>query len=172
MRAHWAYLKYLLRHKWYVFLECIKLGIPFRGLVHDWHKFLPDEWFPYVRYFYNPDGSARQHRDETGYYKPTDTGDKAFDIAWLRHQKRSWHHWQSWVLAEDEGDSRLLEMDRHSLLEMVADWRGAGRAQGTPDTWAWYKAHKDKLQLHPATRALVLLEFLFAGVSWADLVRY
>ena len=73
MRAHWSYLKYVLRHKWYVLIECVRLGIIWQGLWHDWHKFLPSEWFPYARYFHNPDGSPRQIRNETGYYKPTDT---------------------------------------------------------------------------------------------------
>ena len=31
MRAHLAYLSYVLRHKWYVLLECAKLGILWRG---------------------------------------------------------------------------------------------------------------------------------------------
>jgi len=73
MRAYISYLKYILRHKWFVFWEACKLGIPWLGLIHDWHKFLPDEFFPYARYFYNPDGSKKQVRDKTGYYKPDDT---------------------------------------------------------------------------------------------------
>jgi len=155
MRAHLAYLRYVLRHKWFVFVECIKLGIPWRGLVHDWHKFLPGEWFPYVRFFYHPDGTPKQRRDETGYYKPTDTGDAAFDYAWLLHQKRGKHHWQWWVLPEDEGGIKVLPMPDKYRREMLADWRGAGRAQGKPDTRRWYEANKDKMQLHPETRAWI-----------------
>ena len=53
MKAHIAYLKYVLRHKWYVFLACRTLRVPlWQSVVHDWTKFLPQEWFPYVRKFY------------------------------------------------------------------------------------------------------------------------
>jgi hypothetical protein len=39
--------------------------------------------------------------------------------------------------------------------EMLADWRGAGRALGKPDTQAWYAANRDKMKLHPETRAWI-----------------
>ena len=137
-----AYLKYIICHKWFVFWECVRLGIVWRGLIHDWHKFLPGEWLPYARYFYNLDGTP----------KPTETGDPAFDFAWLLHQKRGRHHWQWWILPEDEGGIKILPMGEKDRLEMLADWRGAGKAQGTPDTKLWYKANNQKMQLHPDTR--------------------
>ena len=152
---HWSYLKYVVRHKWYVFLASVDLGVPWLGLIHDWSKFLPSEWFPYVRFFYERDGSPRQRRDDTGYYKPTDTGDPAFDFAWLLHQKRNKHHWQWWILPEDGGGQKVIEMPQRYIKEMVADWRGAGRAQGTPDTGAWYRKNKDKMLLGPNARRQV-----------------
>jgi hypothetical protein len=155
IRQNTAYLAYVLRHKWFVFLECCNLGIHWRGIVHDWHKFLPSEWFPYVRFFHNPDGSKKQRRDKTGYYKPDDTGDGAFDYAWFLHQKRAKHHWQSWILPMSDGSRRALAMDDASRREMMADWRGAGRAQNTSNTMAWYMANKDKMQLHHETRAWI-----------------
>jgi hypothetical protein len=156
MKRYWQYLKYVLWHKWCVFLACIKLGIPWLGLIHDLSKFRPDEFVPYARHFYNPDGSKREkQRDKTGYYKPTDTGDAAFDFAWLLHQKRNRHHWQFWTLPEDEGGLKILPIPGHYLREMLADWKGAGRAQGKPDTAAWYKANGKKLQLHPNSRAWI-----------------
>lgn len=156
MRAHLAYLRYVLRHKWFVFLECRKLGVPlWTAVLHDWDKFLPDEWFPYVHFFYEPDGSPKQRRDSTGYYKPTDTGNAAFDFAWLLHQKRNRHHWQWWVLPEDNGGEKILPIPDVYRREMLADWRGAGRAQGTPDTAVWYEKNKDKMRLHLDTRAWI-----------------
>jgi len=163
IRRHLSYLSYVVRHKWYVFVAACKLGIPWRGLVHDLSKFRPDEWFPYARFFYEEDGSRKQRRNSTGYYKPTDTGDTAFDFAWLLHQKRNQHHWQWWVLPEDEGGVKVMPMSSEAAREMVADWRGAGRAQGKPDTLAWYQANKDKMQLHPVTREYV--EFLLRSTQ-------
>jgi uncharacterized protein DUF5662 len=154
MLRHLLYLKYVLRHKWFVFVECMKLGVPLWIAVwHDWDKFLPDEWFPYVNFFHGP--KKQPIRDETGYYKPTDTGDLAFDFAWLLHQKRNRHHWQWWVLPEDDGGTKVLEMSDVYRREMLADWRGAGKAQGTPSTYNWYYKNKDKMTLGQKTREWV-----------------
>ena len=144
------YLWYVIRHKWYTFIECCKLGIPWLGIIHDWSKLLPSEFIAYANFFHG--SRAVKKRDKTGYYKPTDTGDSAFDFAWLLHQKRNRHHWQWWILPEDEDGVKVLAMHDKYRREMLADWRGAGRAQGTPDTAAWYQANGNKLQLHPDTR--------------------
>lgn len=159
MLRHWKYLKYVLRHKWFVFLACLELGVPlWIAVLHDWDKFLPDEWFPYARFFHKADGSKVNHRSKTGYYKPTDTGDADFDYAWFLHQKRNKHHWQYWAIPEDSNGVKILSMPDVYRREMLADWRGAGRAQGTPDTKIWYKTNCHKLQLHPDTRAWIELE--------------
>lgn len=152
MGKHFQYLGYVIRHKWFVLVECWRFGLYWTGIVHDWSKFTPAEWFPYVNFFY---GDRPSPRDETGYYKPTDTGDYAFDMAWLHHQKVNKHHWQWWVLPEDDGGFKTMEMPLKYIKEMVADWRGAGLAQGTPDTLAWYRKNKDKMMLSPATRIVV-----------------
>ncbi|HUU97269.1 MAG TPA: DUF5662 family protein [Phycisphaerae bacterium] len=156
MKRHLAYLWYVLRHKWFVGVECFRRGMIWRGIKHDWSKFLPSEWFPYARHFYNRDGSKIGVRDKTGYYKPTDTGDAAFDFAWLLHQKRNRHHWQWWCLPEDVSGLKVLMMNSWDVLEMVCDWTGAALAQGHGrDVQPWYEANKTKMQMHPATRAMV-----------------
>lgn len=148
---YFKYLWYVIKHKWFVFLECLKYGLIWRGLVHDWHKLLPDELIPYANFFYGE--KRKQTRDETGYYKPTDTGDKAFDFAWLLHQKRGRHHWQYWILPTAEDIRyKVLDMPDVYLKEMLCDWRGAGRAQGTPDVLNWYRTNKDKLVLSEYSR--------------------
>lgn len=162
---YWQYLRYVVRHKWFVLIECCKLGIPWLGLIHDLSKILPDELIPYTNHFYGPnshhkDGShqpkeIKTGRDETGYYKPTDTGDLAFDFAWLLHQKRNRHHWQWWVLPEDSGGIKVLEMSDRYRKEMLADWRGAGKAQGTPNVQVWYHKNYARMTLHEKTRAWV-----------------
>lgn len=154
------YFSYVIRHKWFVFLECCRLGIPVRGILHDFSKLRPSEFIPYMNYF---GGGIKRGRDNTGYYKPTDTGDLAFDFAWLLHQKRNDHHWQWWVLPLDDGGSKVIEMTSEARREMVADWRGAGRAQGTPDTIKWYRANHKKLQLGPLTREWVEAEIGFTN---------
>ena len=151
-------LKYLLQHKWHVMRECFRQGLYWRGLMHDLSKFRPCEFIPYARHF-----GRGQLRDKTGYYKPTDAGDKAFDFAWLLHQKKNRHHWQWWILPEDEGGSKILKMPEPYLTEMICDWVGAGKAQGfvSPktdpykETRDWWKVNNNKMQLHPDTRQVI-----------------
>ena len=55
-----------------------------------------------------------------------------------------------------KGDVTIVFVSHSTgAVEMLCDWRGAGRAQGTPDTAAWYMAHGHKMQLHTGTRAWV-----------------
>jgi hypothetical protein len=154
MSKYYQYLKYIVRHKWWVMYYCFRDGLIWRGITHDWHKFLPSEYIPYAKFFY-----GKKIRDKTGYYKPTDTGDFAFDFAWLLHQKRADHHWQWWVLPEDGGGVKVLAMSDHARREMICDWRGAGKAQGTPDTLKWWMANNHKMQLHPNTREWIEHQF-------------
>lgn len=162
MRGHWRYLKYVVRHKWYVFLAACRLGIPWRGLTHDLSKLRPSEFFAYAEFFYGT--GHRPWSQVTGYEKANhfdaawrhskEGVAEAFDLAWLLHQHRSRHHWQFWVLRFDDGGTGALAMPDTDRREMLADWIGAGMAiTGSDNTKAWYLANKDKMQLHPETRA-------------------
>ena len=83
IRRYSTYLGYVLRHKGYVFRAACRLGIPWRGLVHDLSKFRPSEFLPYDRHLYAQDGSSQPRRDKTGYYTPVSSDDTTFDTAWL-----------------------------------------------------------------------------------------
>ena len=151
------YLSYIIRHKWYVFLECYKNHRVWLGIIHDWSKFLPSEFFPYANHFYGK-GKAGigEGRDKTGYYKPSQTGDDAFDFAWILHAKRNKHHWQWWVIPQERGEIMRLSMPAKYLAEMIADWKGASRAQGHGGHIAeWYSKNREKLFLHPHTKERV-----------------
>lgn len=120
------------------------MGIPLLGILHDWSKFLPDEFIPYSRHKFK--------RDKTGYYKPADTGDTDFETAFFLHVRRNKHHWQSWCVPVSLNCVMTMPIPERYMREMVADWRGAGKAQGTPDTKVWYATHKDDLVLHLESR--------------------
>lgn len=155
MRAHVKYLSYVLRHKWFVFVAGLRTGAPIgRLIIHDWSKFTPTEWGPYVRQFFNPDGSRRQVRRPDGGYDPNaQSGD--FRRAWLSHQ-RNRHHWQAWVSIGDGGSLNALPMPMGFIREMVADWMGAGRAiTGRWEVMEWYAKNRDLMLLHTNTRARV-----------------
>ena len=151
MRAHLQYASYVARHKWFVFRAGLKVGAPlWRLIVHDWSKLTPAEWGPYVRAFY------AEHRSRPG----------EFDRAWLHHQHRNPHHWQHWLLQEDDGDLKALPMPEGLVREMVADWMGAGRAiTGRWDVASWYAANVLKIRLHPDARRLAESLMGYSGVA-------
>jgi hypothetical protein len=89
---------YLTKHKFFVMIECVKEGMLWRGLIHDLSKLNPKEFFPYAYHFYQDN---KPKRDSTGYYKPTDTGNLNFEMAWLHHIHKNKHHWQHYCISAD-----------------------------------------------------------------------
>jgi hypothetical protein len=147
---HLRYLAYVLTHKFWVAWFGLRLGVPiWRLIVHDASKFGRAEWGPYVRKFY--------------WSSPlTPYGEERFAAAWLHHWTHNPHHWEYFahvqhplltVPAPLEDPS---EMPETFVREMVADWHGAGRAQGKGnDVLDFYRAKGPAMRLHPDTRALV-----------------
>ena len=130
------YLRHLLAHKWRMLFQGLPLWL---ALAHDWDKLWPDEFGPYSRAF------GRKGKYDKG---------PDFFFAWHKHQRRSKHHWQVWVVIDDDG--RLVPLPIPDLYrrEMLADWITAAAARGST-AQAWYRAHWDDLKLHPDTRAWV-----------------
>lgn len=154
LRPHLRYLGYVARHKAFVAIAGLKTGAPIhRLLIHDWSKLTPAEWTPYVRSFYGSQPRSQEVSD-------------AFDVAWLHHQHANAHHWQHWLLVEDDGPRIALVMPEALVREMVADWMGAGRAiTGKWDVVTWYAKNRHKIVLHPKSR--VLAETLL-GVNYSE----
>ena len=159
MTKYLQYLTYLWRHKKFVYQEGRNLGLGrWQLLIHDLSKFRPSEFLPYARFFYGSypsiyafHGDVRNMYLSAGCYK--EKVEEDFDHAWLLHQHRNPHHYQHWVLREDSGETKLLPMPHQYLLEMIADWRGAGRALGNSDTLGWYRKNRENISLNPETRA-------------------
>lgn len=143
MKAHLTYLWYVLRHKWFVFVECCQLGILWLGVVHDLSRFRPSEWFAYI--------ASQPYNKGNKPLKIT----RAFEHAWNHHQHRNKHHWEYWVHFDyHDHNKRLLPMPDCYRREILADWRGASQAKGfgRNGVVGWYQVNKDKMQLHPKTR--------------------
>jgi len=144
---HLKYLKYLVHHKFWVMAACLPTpSLWWRGIiVHDLSKLRPSEWAAYAESFYG----SRQNAEVQA----------AFDLAWLHHQKRNDHHWQWWVLREEDGGEKVLPMSTGAREEMLRDWCGASLAQGYGGWEAvqvWYEKNQTKMQLHPSTRQAVV----------------
>lgn len=154
MKKYIKYLQYIFRHKWYVFKECVKVGMIQRGITHDLSKLLPSEFFSYAEWFYNrPDA-----------IKNPETFKKAkkdFEFSWLQHIKRNKHHWQWWILGMRNGKVEVFEMDMSYRIEMLCDWRGMSWVlSGKDNTKEWYMENKDKMLLGEETRKWVEKELL------------
>lgn len=144
MKHHLGYLKYVLTHKYWVFIGCRILGVSlWQALIHDWSKFLPLEWNAYVARFADGRGSTWESKEDTDEYRR----------AWRHHWSANPHHWEFWL----DKDGVPAEMEERYVREMVADWFGAGSALGKPDIRGWYAKGRaeGRYTLHPNTRALV-----------------
>lgn len=122
-----------MQHKYWVFYEGIKLDVPLIQLfIHDWSKFLPDEWLAYV-----------------AFYRGADLAQDSID----KHHQRNRHHPEWWVQ-----DGEILPMEDRFRREMLADWRAVGRIKGN-DVATWYWQHGVDCPLHAETRAWLEQQF-------------
>lgn len=111
---------------------------------HDQSKYDKEEYDAYDAYFY---GGER-----------TPEVQEAFDLAWLHHQHVNPHHWQHWVLVNDDPEegSRALEMPLPYIFEMIADWwTFSWRANNLMEIFPWYLTHRAYIIMHPKTRMIV-----------------
>ena len=149
MMRYINYLKYVIRHKWFVFKAGMKyfpsLHMFWRLIVHDISKFTPLEFIAYAKTFYKSDGTSQY--DET----------MEFNQAWNHHQKCNLHHWQYWILKFDRGDIEELPMPEIYIQEMIADWLGAGKAiTGRYDNiFNWYEYAQPTKYMNSITKIRV-----------------
>lgn len=116
-------------------------------IIHDESKYSANEYKAYDEYFYPSDGSKVGEDPKRK---------EAFQYAWLHHQNNNPHHWQFWVLINDEEGIKALEMPLDYIYEMVADWGAFAYIQKNGHHLKeWYEKNKDKMILHDLTRSVV-----------------
>ena len=116
--------------------------IPYDGhvniSVHDESKFSQEEYDAYDEYFYGNDLSYQVQ--------------ERFNIAWLYHIHNNPHHWQYWILFEDDPVSGKP----FKCLEMICDWWSFSFAKGDLyEIFNWYDDHRGTIQMHPKTKKTV-----------------
>ena len=102
------HIKLVSKHKWLVFKFSVKLGIPFRGLMHDLSKFSYDEFWESVKYYDGKVSPITKCKQENGYSK-----------AWLHHKGRNKHHVQYWVDLGTKGVAPVIPYKY--VVEMICD---------------------------------------------------
>lgn len=143
MSKCFKHFKYTMIHKYWVMKYCFEEKRFIQGILHDWTKFMPlTEFIPYANYFFgNPDKLA-------------------FDAAWNHHQNSNKHHWHYWLSVNYEGGLKPLPMPIKYVVEMLCDWRAAGKAKGTSNgSWDgamnWYVSNRHNMILHSETKKIV-----------------
>ena len=109
---------------------------------HDDSKYSVAEYDAYDTYFYG---------EKTAEVK------WAFNIAWLHHIHNNPHHWQYWILFEDDPKNGkeyiCLQMPYQYVVEMICDWWSFSfNAGNLNEIFDWYEKHRETMKLHIETR--------------------
>lgn len=112
---------------------------------HDYSKNEVDEYEAYDTYFYGRNRSYQVVRD--------------FNYAWLNHIHRNPHHWQHWVLMNDEANEGIvaLDMPYNYILEMICDWWSfSWKTENLREIFGWWYEHADYIKISEGTRKIVV----------------
>ena len=116
----------LSRNEWFKELYIDKAQFIENLWLHDISKFSANESFGYA------------FHDFTS--KELDLG---FEMAWHHHKQVNEHHPEYWLNANRSGKLEIIPMPKLFIVEMVADWIGAGRTYGsTLEKWLPDNIHK------------------------------
>ena len=123
-----------------------ELEIALVNFDHDESKYSVEEYDAYDKYFYGGNRNYKVVQD--------------FNYAWLHHIHNNPHHWQYWVLLEDDPESGLpykaLEIPVHVIFEMIADWWSFSWKSGNLfEIFNWYADHRSKQIINPKSREIV-----------------
>ena len=139
-KAYWWLKEYLPEvtepisddEEWYI-LKC-----------HDESKYDQEEYDAYDEYFYGK--------------KKTSAVKEAFDYAWLHHIHNNPHHWQHYILMNDEPSEGIVALDMPYcyIIEAICDWWAFSWKTGNlRGIFKWYLVHKDNMKLSYNTRMTV-----------------
>lgn len=101
------------------------------------------EWDAYNDYFYG---------------EQTEEVRESFDKAWLSHIHHNPHHWQHWLLQNDDPKIglKILDMPYVFIVEMICDWWAfSWKNDNLYEIFDWYDKNKDGILLSDATRTKV-----------------
>lgn len=108
---------------------------------HDSSKYSIEEFDSYRDYFYD---------------EQTDEVKRRFDYAWLHHIHNNPHHWKYWLLQEDDGDLKALDIPIQYIIEMICDWWAfSWNKNDLFEIFKWYENNRDKQNLSIRTREVV-----------------
>lgn len=138
----------ITHHRILVFKLCCKVGVPWRGFVHDLSKYSPTEFIEGAKYY------AGDHSPITEAKK-----DKGYSEAWLHHKGRNKHHFEYWTDHKAPDVNPVIPYPY--AAEMICDKIAASIIyQGK--NWTkefelsyWNEREKDKVEMNPKIRDFV-----------------
>lgn len=143
------HLKVVVKHKWLVFWYSTKVGIPFRGLIHDTSKFSFTEFMLSAKYYVGIESPTINERNYN----------YGVSNICLHHTGRNKHHWQYW-LDFDKNKIIVAKMPYKISLEFVCDMLSASKTYD-PKNFSfqavldYYEKRQYNYLMHPATKEFV-----------------
>lgn len=92
------------------------------------------------------------------YGEQTPEVELSFDRAWLSHIHQNPHHWQHWLLHNDDPSIglKVLDMPYVFIIECICDWWSFSWKENKLDEiFNWYDKNKDGMILSPKTRSTI-----------------
>ena len=111
---------------------------------HDQSKWEKEEYDAYDAYFYGA-RLTKEVKDN-------------FNYAWLHHIHNNPHHWQYWILINDNPDEGeiIMDMPYNYIVEMICDWWAfSWKDEKLNEIFEWYEEHKEYMKLSDTTRHTV-----------------
>ena len=152
----------ITRHRWIVLKLCCRVGLPWRGIVHDLSKYSPTEFFESIEYYEgnrSPIVGAKK--------------DKGYSEAWLHHKGKNKHHCEYWV--DMNAPDKTPIMPYKYTAEMICDKLAAGIIyQGK--NWNkeypinYWKKEREKAQMNENLKDLLTDFFMQVSVDGIDKV--
>lgn len=117
--------------------------------MHDLSKRDKDEYCAYDDYFYCKDNISDLEKNII---------QQDFNVAWLHHIHKNPHHWQYWILNNDDPElgEMILSIPYEYIIEMICDWWSFSWKTGNlSEIFNWYNNHKDYIKMNSESRKIV-----------------
>ena len=107
----WKHFVTITKHRWKVRKHCFRVGLYWRGLVHDLSKYSWTEFRSGIRYYQGTRSPNSRERELNG-----------FSLAWIHHKGRNKHHFEYWTdLNPITRMYEAVQMPNIYFVDMVMD---------------------------------------------------
>ncbi len=143
----WQHFKTITYHRYLVCQGCFRVGLYWRGLVHDLSKYSPTEFWQGARYYQGIRSPNAREREIKGHSE-----------SWMHHKGRNRHHYEYWT--DMNPQTRCYEsvpMPRKYLVEQIMDRRAAcivyqGKKYHPGSELEYFMQSRERVLMHPQNR--------------------